>query len=364
MANRQDISSQEKVSQDKKNQRGAKRPTSYDVARHAGVSQAAVSRAFSKRGYVGKEARAKIEAAAKELGFRPNALARSLIDKRSRIVAVVIADMYYSFYVAILHQINSALREAGYQTLLFSIPSSQDLDSVVDDVGEYRVDGVIMVSARLTTDVAGMSEALGVPIVLMNRYADQPSANFVIPDDRQGARLAAEFMLAAGHHRFAYIAGLDGASTSRDRGAGFREMLPASPQTQVGDFTYEGGFAATEALMRGPAPPDAIFCASDIMAWAAVDALRHEFGLRAGRDVSVIGFNDAAESRWRNYDLTTVVSSPDSMSHRAVEILSAILDGEATPPVQERLKTHLKVRGSARIPSDYTAQQVELETGK
>ncbi len=352
------------MSKGKKEPERTKRPTSYDVARRAGVSQAAVSRAFSKRGYVGAEARAKIEAAAKELGFRPNALARSLIDKRSRIVAVVIADMYYSFYVAILHQINGALRQAGYQTLLFSIPSSQDLDTIVDDVGDYRVDGIIMVSARLTTDVARMSEALGVPIVLMNRYADQPSVNFVVPDDHQGGRLVAEFMLAAGHHRFAYIAGIEGASTSRDRGDGFRAALPSSPQVKAGDFSYEGGFAATEALMRGPAPPDAIFCASDIMAWAAIDALRHEFGLRAGRDVSVIGYNDAAESRWRNYDLTTVVSSPDSMSHRAVEILSALLDREATPPVQERLRVHLKVRGSARVPSDYEAENVEMETGR
>ena len=330
-----------------------KAPTSYDVARLAGVSQSAVSRAFSNNGYVSPAARKKIAAASKKLGFRPNALARGLITRRSRLVAVVVADLYYSFYVAILHQLNGALRASGFQALLFSIPSGDDIDAMIADVLAYQVDGVVMNSVRLSSRAPAICRDAGVPVVAMNRIVDDPAVSAVATDNLGAGRMVGEFLRAGGHKRYGFIAGLQDTSTSRDRQAGFRAALGRAPLVARGGFTYDGGHSAALDLMARRNPPDAIFCASDIMAMGAMDALRFELGLTPGRDVSVVGFNNAAETAWRTYDLTSVTASAEELSQRAVEILAALIDDPACEPRRELLPGHLMVRSSARLPEGW-----------
>lgn len=330
-----------------------KAATSYDVARLAGVSQSAVSRAFSRNGYVSPAAREKIAAAAAELGFRPNALARSLITRRSHLVGVVVADLYYSFYVSILHQLNGALRAAGFQALLFSIPSGDDIDAMIGDVLAYQVDGVIMNSVRLSSRAPAICREAGVQVVTMNRIVDDPNVSAVATDNRGAGREVGAFLRAGGHRRFGFIAGLDDTSTSRDRQAGYSEVLSEAPLVAEGGFTYDGGHAAALALMRRKDPPDAIFCASDIMAMGAMDALRFDLGLTPGRDVSIVGFNNAAEAAWRTYDLTSVTASAEELSRRAVEILAEMIESPGTAPRREFLTGHLVPRGSARVPEGW-----------
>ncbi len=347
----------------KKGREPGKAPTSYDVARLAGVSQSAVSRAFSNNGYVSPAARKKIAAAAKTLGFRPNALARGLITRRSRLIAVVVADLYYSFYVAILHQLNGALRASGFQALLFSIPSGQDIDDMMPEVLAYQVDGVIMNSVRLSSRAPALCREAGVPVVTMNRIVDDPDVSAVATDNRAAGRLVGRFLQAAGHRRFAFVGGLADTSTSRDRQAGFRKGLGRAPLVEMGGFTYDGGHRAALALMRRADPPDAIFCASDIMAMGAMDALRFELGLTPGKDVSVVGFNNAAETAWRTYDLTSVTASAEELSHRAVEILAAMIDDPAAGPRRELLPGRLVLRSSARIPKDWPVDRPAQRPG-
>ncbi|MEM7024742.1 MAG: LacI family DNA-binding transcriptional regulator [Pseudomonadota bacterium] len=325
-------------------------PTSYDVARRAGVSQSAVSRALSNRGYVSREARVKIEKAARDLGFRPNALARSLITKRSRLVAIVIADLYYSFYVSILHQLSSTLRASGYQTLLFSMPSSADLDEFMPDVLAYQVDGVIMTSARLSSGAAAICRDAGIPVVLMNRLTKDPSVAAVAMDNRAGGRLVGRFLLAGGHARYGFVSGIEDTSTSRDREQGYREALGVMPVRACGNFTYDGGYSATLQLMKRRRPPDAIFCASDIMAMGALDAVRFDLGLTPAKDVSIVGFVNAAEAGWKTYDLTSVAASAEELSVAAVEILGSMIERPDTTPERRFLPAHLVIRSSARVP--------------
>lgn len=334
-----------------------KAATSYDVARLAGVSQSAVSRAFSRNGYVSSAAREKIAAAAAELGFRPNALARSLITQRSHLVGVVVADLYYSFYVSILHQLNGALRAAGFQALLFSIPSGDDIDTMIGDVLAYQVDGVIMNSVRLSSRAPAICREAGVQVITMNRIVDDPAVSAVATDNRGAGRQVGAFLRAGGHRRFGFIAGLDDTSTSRDRQAGYSEALSKAPLVAQGGFTYDGGHAAALALMRRRDPPDAIFCASDIMAMGAMDALRFDLGLTPGKDVSVVGFNNAAETTWRTYDLTSVSASAEELSRRSVEILAEMIEHPGIAPKREFLSGHLVLRSSARIPEDWPAEE-------
>ncbi|WP_422367830.1 LacI family DNA-binding transcriptional regulator [Pelagibius sp.] len=333
-----------------------RKPTSYDVARLAGVSQSAVSRAFSNNGYVSEAAREKIRAAAAQLGFRPNALARGLITQRSRLVGVVVADLYYSFYVSILHQLNGALRASDFQALLFSIPSGDDIDSMIADVLAYQVDGVIMNSARLSSRAPSICRDAGIPVVTMNRIVDDPGISAVATDNRGAGRMVGRFLQSGGHHRFGFISGLDDTSTSRDRQAGFSETLARAPKIASGGFIYDGGYDAALELLRGADAPDAIFCASDIMAMGAMDALRFELGLTPGRDISVVGFNNAAEAAWRTYDLTSVTASAEELSQRAVEILASLIEDPTTEAQRELLPGQLVLRGSARIPQDWAPE--------
>ncbi len=341
----------------------SKAVTSYDVARRAGVSQATVSRAFSRNGYVSDAARQRILEAAKELRFRPNAIARGLITRRSRLVAVVMADVQYSFYLTLLHELHRSLHAEGYQALLKSMPSSADIDGVIPDVLSYQVDGVIVASARLSSRASLMCRDADIPIVLVNRYvAEDDSFSSVGSDNIDAGRKAAAFLLAAGHKHLAFIAGLADTSTSADRERGFFDEVSRQsgrqPARRTGDFTYEGGSAAARELMNLTPRPDAIFCASDIMAIGAMDVIRSELGLRVPEDVSVIGFNNALEASWTCFDLTTIAADIETMSWRAVDMLTYRMDSRAPRPQHEYIKGRLIVRGSARRPDAETIQRL------
>lgn len=346
-----------------------KHVTSYDVAAAAGVSQSAVSRVFSERGYASQAMRARVHEAAEKLGFRPNAIARSLITRRSQIIAVVIADLQYSFYLSILHRLCHELRSGGYQALLFSVPSSEDIDDFMPDVIAYQVDGVILASSRLASRSARLCRDAGVPVVLINRYLSDTAFSAISADNLYAGRLAADFLLAGGHERLAFISGLEDTSTSADRERGFFERVKhlggRRPLRRKGNFTYDGGSAAALDLIRLDRRPDAIFCASDIMAMGAMDAIRYETGLRVPEDVSIVGFNDAAEASWKGFELTTITSSAEEMSRRAVGMLEELMEDPERSPTREFIKGRLVIRKSARLPADtalFSADPYALES--
>ena len=329
-----------------------KPPTSYEVAAAAGVSQSAVSRTFSERGYVSEETRRRVRAAAKKLGFKPNAIARSLITQRSRIIAVVMADLQYSFSISILHQVCRAVREAGYQALLISVPSSEEIDDYMPDVVAYRVDGIIITSALLSTEAARLCRESGIPAVLINRQVKGRGFSSVSADNLSAGRLAADTLAEAGCRRLAFVAGQPDTSTSLDRETGFfdraAELGRKRPLRRDGFFTYDGGYRAAKDLMRLKAPPDGLFCASDIMAMGALDALRYDLGLEVGGDVSVIGCIDAAEAAWKSFELTTIAVDSAAMSARAVDLLVEQIERPDTAPRRETVPVQLVRRKSVR----------------
>ncbi len=328
--------------------------TSYEVAEAAGVSQSAVSRTFSERGYVSQETRKRVQAAARRLGFKPNAIARSLITQRSRIIAVVMADLHYSFSVSILHQVCRAVRAAGYQALLISVPSSEEIDDYMPDVIAYRVDGIIITSALLSTKAARLCRDRDIPVVLINRQVTDSGFSSVSADNVLAGRLAAETLAEAGCRRLAFVAGLRETSTSLDREAGFfaraAELGKKRPLRRDGFFTYDGGYRAARDLMRLKGSPDGIFCASDIMAMGAVDALRYDLGLKVGEDVSIIGCIDAAEAAWKSFELTTIAVDSAAMSARAVDLLVEQIDKHDMAPRRESLPVRLVRRKTVRPP--------------
>jgi DNA-binding LacI/PurR family transcriptional regulator len=330
-----------------------KKPTSSDVAGLAGVSQSAVSRTFTPGASVSAKTRAKVLKAAAALAYRPNALARSLIVGRSRLIGVVVAHLDNQFYPVALEMLSNALRARGYHILIFlSTPHGDPIDGVLDTLIDYQVDGILMGSASISTRLAQRCEAAGIPVVLFNRYQDDANLSSVVSDNRAGAAALAEHFVAGGHRRIAHLAGWQNASTGRDRALGFREGL-ARHGLELAAFVDTGfrptiAQEAARAIFSGPDRPDAVFCGNDPLAFAVMDVLRYELGLRVPEDVAVAGYDDVPMSASPAYDLTTVRQHADRLVKETVDILIARIEGADTGPRSVVLDSPLVVRGTTR----------------
>ena len=330
--------------------------TSQDVAALAGVSQSAVSRVYTPGASVSAKTKDKVRRAAAQLGYRPNVLARSLITGKSRLIGVVVAYLDNYFYPDALEKLSNALQEKGYHVLIFmASQTSGNIDDVLGEILDHQVDGIILASVAMSSDLANRCRAAGVPVVLFNRTQDDEIVSSVASDNFEGGRKVAA-LLAPGHESIGYIAGWEGASTQRDREAGFRAGLAAAGRDiavrTVGDFNLDRAREAAREMFA-KARPDAVFVANDHMAYAAMDVIRGELSLRIPQDVSVVGFDDAAPSAWPAYDLTTVRQRANQMVDKTVDTLLASIDCNATPPQKIVVDAPLVLRGSARIPEGF-----------
>lgn len=327
--------------------------TSVDVARLAGVSQSAVSRYFTPGTSVSTKTGEKIKAAAEQLGYRPNVLARSLITGRSRIIGLVVAYLENYFYPEVVERLSKALQEEGYHVLVFiSSLSAENVDKITQEILDYQVDGIVLASVSMSSDLAARCRASGVPIVLFNRKQDDRTLSAVTTDNRAGGRMLADLLVSLGHQRIGYIAGFEGASTQRDRELGFREGLEDAGRElfarEVGDFRYEQAQAAARRMFATRKRPDAVFVANDHMAFAVMDVLRYELGLRIPDEVSVVGFDDVPPARWPAYSLTTIRQNVDDMVAETVTILLGSIRDEKRGPRRVVLPCELIVRASTR----------------
>lgn len=334
--------------------------TSQDVARLAGVSQSTVSRALAEHASVSEATRGKVREAAAALGYRPNVLARSLITQRSGLIAIVVASMDNPFYWEVLTLFSQALQASGQQLLLFTIGPRETFDAVIRKVLQYRVDGVIVVSAVLSSRAIAECREAGLPVVLFNRYVDRDDLNVVVCDNVEGGRAVATLLANTGHRSFGFISGVADTSTNRDRLAGFREQLDRlglpMPAVEHGDYAYESGREAVKRLVLQGERPDAIFCANDIMAIGALDGLRLDLGLRVPEDVSVIGFDDIPMASWSGIELTTVRQQRERMVEASLRILGQSLAAPGQQPVFHLEPGRLIVRQTVRLkPSRDTA---------
>lgn len=339
----------------------AEKVTSLQVAQRAGVSQSAVSRVFTPGASVSKKTADKVREAAGELGYRPNVLARAMVSGKSRIIGLVVAYLENYFYPEALEKLSNALQGQGYHVLIFmASQTAGNVDDVVEEILDYQVDGIVMASVAMSSVVAVRCEQAGVPVVLFNRYEDREGVTAVTSDNFAGGHRVAEFLLAGGHNRIGYVAGWEGASTQRDREAGFLAGLSAAGQRiiarEVGNFDLDQARDAARAMFAETGPrPDAVFVANDHMAFAVMDVIRFELGLRIPQDVSVIGYDDVPPAAWRAYNLTTVRQRANLMVEETVSALLALIDHfDTTRARQIAIEGPLIVRGSARVPPAWT----------
>jgi DNA-binding LacI/PurR family transcriptional regulator len=320
-----------------------------DVARLAGVSAAAVSRALNPDASASPAMREKVSRAATRLGYRPNIIARSLSQGRSGIIALVLSEPSRPFYAEAVAAAARTLQGAGKRLMVVQAPADGP-DAAIADVLAYAVDGLIIASATPSPRMVELCRREARPLVLFNRAARLPGLSSMACDDRGAGRLAARVLAESGARRPGFLGGAAESSTSRDRLAGFRDGLTASglplPILGHGAWRYEVAFAEAERLLRLRAAPDALFCANDVMACASLDAAR-----RLGVALSVIGFDDNLEAAWEGYQLTTFRVPFDTM---LADALSALDLPAGAPPIRRRFAPRLIERASVlrRTPRD------------
>ncbi|MGV8831605.1 MAG: LacI family DNA-binding transcriptional regulator [Devosia sp.] len=336
--------------------------TSSRVAEHAGVSQSAVSRTFTPGASISSKTRQKVLASAKELGYRPNAIARSLITSRSRIIAVVMAYLENLFYPDVLEELGRALAAENYHLLLFTGFMDRDSDPVFDQLMQYRVDGIILASTSLSSELSEECATAGIPVVLFNRTTERDAVSSVTTRNREGGKRIADFLVAGGHKSFGYIAGLENSSTNRDRFQGYAEGLVANGITNIvvetGNYSRPEAETAARKMLSRPDRPEAIFVANDHMAVAVMDVARHEFGLQIPQELSIVGYDDVGPARWTSYGITTMSQPLKRMVESTVDILMDQIASGEIEAEHRILNGDLIVRTSARLPK---AGIVEIE---
>ncbi len=336
--------------------------TSYDVARLAGVSQSAVSRAFSPGASISKTARARVLEAARELGYQPNAIARSMSSARneaqqkSGMVGLIVTRMQDPFFAHTIAEFSHNIQAKGWQILLFTVESQEEVDAALATLMRYKIDGAVILSAILSGRMAAACRAAGIPVILYNRGAAELEVSSVQIENREGGRIAADFLIEGGHERIAFVAGDDADSTSRLREEGFVERLAEAGRMlfmrEAGDYTFVSGREAGLRLLSRQERPDAVFCASDVMALGVLHAARHDLNLDVPRDFSLIGFDDIPAADWPGHQLTTIRQPIHRMIREATDILVEMMENPDQRPRTRRFSGTLIVRSSCRLRAD------------
>lgn len=305
-------------------------PTAQDVAQLAQVSQSAVSRTFTPGASVSEKTKSKVLAAAEKIGYRPNALARSLSTNQSKIIALVMSYLENQFYPLVIEHLSQELQKQGYHVLLFIGETNNfDADAVLLNILQYQVDGIIMASATLSPTLAKNCAKSGVPVVLFNRISEigksSSNTSSVTSNNYEGGAIAARTLIDRGYKKIAFMAGLENSSTSIERERGFQDELGKAGLTiyrrAIGNYDFNAAKKATHELLKKPGIPDAIFVANDHMAIAAMDVIRHELNMEIPKDIGIIGFDDIPQAAWDSYRLTTVAQPLKRMVDATVDLL-------------------------------------------
>lgn len=324
-----------------------------EVARRAQVSAATVSRALSGRGRLSDATRARVRAAAAELGYVVSSAASALATGRSRSIGVLVPLVDQWFFAQVLDGIGARLAPLGYDIMLYNAPDdlAQRRHLFETSLRRGRVDAVIILSLAMSAvEIEGL-RSLGLPLIGLGTHAAGLATLRV--DDVAVGRVATEHLLDLGHRRIAHIGQVmaEGADIPTLRHRGYLEALAAAGVTSAGfeasDFTIDGGHRAARALLTGNQTPTAIFAASDELAFGALFAAR-ELGLDVPRDLSVIGVDGHDMSGF--FALTTIEQFPRSQGIAAAEAaLAAVGEDVAAPP--EALPFELVVRASTAPPA-------------
>ena len=316
-----------------------RRLTSQDVARVAGVSVSTVSRAFTPGASVAPAKRARILRAARELGYRPNVMARAVATRRSNVVGLILFNETNRHHPGVLLALTRAFSTIGVRVMLFLLEREDEIGAVIDHILSYQLDGVVAAAVIPPEQLEHLAQAR-VPLLFYNRPGEDGFAS-VSCDHHASGILIARHVLHTGARRFALIRSYTGSFVGNDRMRGVEDELSRAGAAVVadfrGDFDYDRGVAAVlDWAARGIDDYDAIIAANDMMAIGAKDALIHRLGKRVPDDVAVAGFDGIEASRWLSHGIASVGQPIEYMAKAAVEMM-ALRIADKQLPAERRL---------------------------
>lgn len=327
--------------------------TIVDVARAAGVSAATVSRVLNGNDSVDPHLAAVVNRVAKQLGYRPNRVARSLRLRRNHVWALVVSDIRTgSFFADFVRGVEDGAHDAGYAMFLCS--ADEDPCKEVGYIGlavAENVAGVVLTPSGPHTDLRPLLQS-GIHVVLADRRLPGEQVDTVVADNIAGGKQAVEHLLANGYRRIACITGPLTVTTGSERLLGYRAALEqaglaADPDlVRSGDFREEGGRLAMQALLEVRPPPDAVFISNNTMAAGALQAIE-EAGLTVPSDIAVVGYDEALWARLLRCALTTVSQPAYDLGHESARLLVSRIDGYSGPARTVILPSSLIVRASS-----------------
>jgi DNA-binding LacI/PurR family transcriptional regulator len=330
--------------------------TAADVARLAGVSRSAVSRTFTEGASVAPDTRAKVLKAAEELGYQVNMLARSMIQRQTNLVGVVVAGFDNPFLMSLLGPLTHYLALHGLAPLLMDASEPAALAKTLRHLLQYRIAGTILTSGSPPTELAQEYLRLRIPVTMINREPDLEGVDVVNSDSRSGGVLAAGVLRRSGASNLMFLNAPINTYSARERGAGFARALAADIKKGMVSLRrsvapgvgYAGGFDAARTFLAEGSRPDGIFCVNDALACGLIDGARKLYGLRVPQDLRVIGFDDIPMSSQAAYHLSTVRQDVDALARHAVASLVGRLADPDGPARVEQLPVSVIERSSTQ----------------
>jgi DNA-binding LacI/PurR family transcriptional regulator len=315
------------------------RPTIKDVAARAGVSRQTVSRVINRKGEVSDATRDRVLATIEELGYRPNAAARSMVVGRTCTLGCISPSLTDYTFAHIIDSAQAEARRLGYFVLTGSAPTVEDVEPLLEEMLRRQVDGLMVLNPRADERYRYFLPLIekDMAVLYLNSTPRGEPVSSVHCDDRQGGYEATRYLVELGHRFIATILGPSNEEASADRLAGYRQALAEADLTCEPDCVVRGNWSATSGyeamrhLLAVPREFTAVFCQNDQMAIGAIRALR-EAGRRLPDDVSIIGFDDIPLASYFDPPLTTLRQPMRETGERAVQVLvETIQDPDRTP---------------------------------
>ena len=297
-------------------------------------------------------------AAAEQLNYVPNAAARSLMTKRTNLIAVVVSNQATVAYDRFLDHFNQKLSEIGYNVFLITAVEAMDKDDRLLQLLRYPVDGFVVTAAaslEFSRQVCRHCMSLGIPAVTLNRIIGGIELGSINCDHKGGGAIAADVLIESGLTRLAGIVGHEPTTVNIERMRGFVDRatergLSEPIIVQSRQFSFEGGYTSAAKLMSTEPEIEGLFCVNDQMAIGAMEMVRTELGLRIPEDLSVIGFDDMPAAAWPSFDLTTIRQPIEEMVEETIRILMDAIDNDRVATGNAKVPVELVSRGSTRRP--------------
>lgn len=319
---------------------------SFEVAERAQISRSTVSRALAGDPRISEATRQRVMAAAAELGYQPNFIARGLKNQSTRIVGVVVTDLDNPYHAHALQLLIEKMGGQGLAPLVFACNSGEGAENAIERLMSYQVDAVIALAAPFSRQIVDACLAGRKPLVLMNRHEGDATVSVVGGDGMWAGGMVADHLVGRGARSFAFFGGEDNTAISAERHTGFAERLRENGMSLAAvassRYRYDDARRAAGSILQ--AAPDAVFCANDTLAMALADTAR----ATGTRMPMIVGYDNSALAARPVYDLTSVDHNLDEMTSRTVEAALASAYDPDAPALRLTIRPHLVERGSTR----------------